>query len=318
MSSAGEIKRRVAWESERRARLGVPAFAGGVLYVISGIILSATLRNAPTVGVLQGIAPALRGVPDPLVSPRAAEVKFVNEHAFGLLAGSVLQTMALAILILVLLFLLQSVSFRRPEVPVAARPLVLFGGGAFAAASLIAQIVRTIQTHAFAVGHDFSNHAVEQALTPTAYVVAELLGLLAGILFAAGVVMVVLNAMRLGLLVRWMGMLGIFMAILVFTPFGVFFGGALPSLIVAFWMVGTGILLMGRWSGGDPPAWTSGEARPWPTAADRTGAKRDGSKGSGAKARSTGADSAAEATPEPVQVGAGASARRRRKRGARG
>ncbi|HEV2997977.1 MAG TPA: hypothetical protein VGX16_02640 [Solirubrobacteraceae bacterium] len=296
----------MAWESERRARLGVPAFAGGVLYVLSGIILSATLKNAPTVGVLQGIAPALRGVPDPLVSPRAGEVRFASEHAFGLLVGSVLQALALAILIVVLLFLLQSVSFRRPEVPPAARPLVLFGGGAFAAAGLVAQIVRTIQTHAFAVGHDFSNHAVEEALTPTAYVVVELLGLLVGIVFAAGMVIVVLNAMRVGLLVRWMGMLGIVMAVLVFTPFGIFFGGALPSLLVAFWMVGLGILLLGRWAGGDPPGWAAGEARPWPTAAERTGARRGGS------------GEAAEVVPEPAQVGTGSSARNRRKRGARG
>ena len=30
-----------------------------------------------------------------------------------------------------------------------------------------------------------------------------------------------------------------------------------------------GMLLAGRWPGGDPPAWEAGEARPWPDAARR-------------------------------------------------
>ena len=30
-----------------------------------------------------------------------------------------------------------------------------------------------------------------------------------------------------------------------------------------------GILFMGRWPNGDPPAWAAGEARPWPTQAER-------------------------------------------------
>ena len=90
MSNPGEIREQVARESERRTRLAVPAFAGGVLYLLSGVIISSTLRGAPTVGLLQGLAPALRGEAAPSVSPRAAEVKFINAHAFGLIAGSVL------------------------------------------------------------------------------------------------------------------------------------------------------------------------------------------------------------------------------------
>src|SRR5580700_10626101 len=80
-----DVRRQLARESERRARLGVPAAAGGVLYLLSGIVISSALSGIPTVGVLQGVAPALRGEPNPPVSPRAAEVKFQSHHAIDLL-----------------------------------------------------------------------------------------------------------------------------------------------------------------------------------------------------------------------------------------
>ncbi len=65
MATAAEIEQRTAFESERRARLAVPAVAGGVLYLLSGIILNATLKELPTVGVLQGLEPALKASPTP-------------------------------------------------------------------------------------------------------------------------------------------------------------------------------------------------------------------------------------------------------------
>ena len=106
----------------------MPAFAGGVLYLLSGIIIAETLKGAPTVGLLQGIEPALSGVANPAVSPRAAEVKFISHHALPLIAGSVLAAIAIGVLTLVLLLLVDATRFRRPESWSVTRPLVLFGG----------------------------------------------------------------------------------------------------------------------------------------------------------------------------------------------
>ena len=64
-------------------------------------------------------------------------------------------------------------------------------------------------------------------------------------------VIVTLGATRTGLMARWTMYLGIFAALLAFTPFGLALG-EVQQLIPAFWMVTTGILLMGRWPGGDP------------------------------------------------------------------
>ncbi|HXQ00509.1 MAG TPA: hypothetical protein VN845_10665, partial [Solirubrobacteraceae bacterium] len=113
MASPADIKERVAFEVERRARLGVPAAAGGVLYLLSAIILNASLKELPTVGIVQGLEPALHGEANPVVSPRAGEVRYIDHHAFGLVVGNVLAAVAVLALMLVLLFINDCTRFRR-------------------------------------------------------------------------------------------------------------------------------------------------------------------------------------------------------------
>src|ERR1700742_789318 len=67
MPSKDDISQQVARETEWRSRLAVPAFAGGVFYLLSGIITNSVASSAPTVGVLQGLTPALKGVAVPAI-----------------------------------------------------------------------------------------------------------------------------------------------------------------------------------------------------------------------------------------------------------
>jgi hypothetical protein len=298
MPTAGEIKEQVAEESERISRLSVPAFAGGVLYLLGAIIIAGTLKGAPTVGLLQGLAPVLRGEGEPVVSPRAAEVKFISHHAFALITGSVLAAIAILALTLILLALLDATRFRRPEMWRFARPLVLYGGIAVAIVSVAHQAIGAIETHKFATGHDFTAHAVDHALTKgTANLIVDYVSLLAGLALAAGMISVTLNAMRVGLLTRWMGVIGMFTGLLIFLPIG----GAELQVVPAFWMVMVGILFMGRWPNGQPPAWAAGEARPWPS---RATSQRPGAR--------TPATVGADVAPAPAQPAP--SSRKRRKR----
>jgi hypothetical protein len=315
----GAIRARVAHESERRGRLATPAIAGGVLFLLGGIIVNAALRSLPTVGVIQGLAPALRGEANPAVSPGAAEVRFIDHHAFGLIAGNLLQAMAIFLFVVILLFLLGAVRFRRPETSPIARPLVLFGGSVMVLVSIAHPVAQVLNAHSFTTGHDFTADAVNRALTQsTVLEVTQYLGLLGGLALAAGMIVVTLGASRTGLMARWMMYLGIFAALLAFTPFGLALGSA-QQLIPAFWMVGTGILLMGRWPGGDPPAWAAGEARPWPSQLEAR-AERDAQRGGGRAGRvkpslEQGTNGAGDVAPEPAKPARDAGARRRRKRG---
>jgi hypothetical protein len=317
MPSSSEIKQQVSWETERRTRLAVPAFAGGVLYLLSGIITQSTLNGAPTVGILQGLAPALEGVANPTVSPRAPEVKFISHHAGPLIAGSVLAALAIAVLTLVLLLLVEATRFRRPETWGPARMLVIAGGAALAVISVAHQIVAAIETHKFAVGcthhaveiakslgrtSPCSNHAVENALTKgAANLVVDYLSLVAGLSLAVGMIVTMINAMRVGLVTRWMGVVGIISGILIFLPIG----GATLEVVPSFWIVAMGILYIGKWPNGQPPAWESGEARPWPSRAQM----RE-QAGAGKPALATGAGDVTPAA-KPKNVSGGRSSRKR-------
>jgi hypothetical protein len=311
MPSASEISKQVAHESERRARLGVPAAAGGVLFLLSAIIVNSVISGLPSVGLLQGLGPALRGTVNPAVSARAGEVKYLSHHAFGLIAGSVLEAIAAIALTLVLLFLLSATRFRRVETPRAAGPLVIAGGVGLAVFGIASQVVRAIRTHEFATGHNFSEAAVEHALTKGAVNLAiGYLGLLAPLVLALGLVMVLLSATRVGLLTRWQRGLGIATAVVILPLFaGIFY----LQLVPAAWMVSVGFLFLGRLPGGDPPAWTSGVACPWPSPAEVRAAKEGTSADVPAAAKVAGG---ADLAPAPSANGR-SSRKRRRKRGAR-
>jgi hypothetical protein len=97
---------------------------------------------------------------------------------------------------------------------------------------------------------------------------------------------------------------------LLFLPF---FATATLQLIPTFWLVATGILLMGRWPGGDPSAWAAGEARPWPTQAQLRAERGGGRERKSNPPEGAQPAAAGEIAPAPTPVGGG-SRRKRRKR----
>ena len=84
---------------------------------------------------------------------------------------------------------------------------------------------------------------------------------------AISFVLVSLNAMRAGLLSRFVGIIGVIVGGLMVLP--LLPGGS--SVIQVFWLGAVGALALNRYPGGRGPAWETGEADPWPTAAERRG-----------------------------------------------
>lgn len=308
MPSTGDVRELIAFESERRARLSIPAAAGGVLFLLSAIIANAVITGLPTVGLIQGLEPALRGERNPL-NPRAQEVRYLSHQALGLIAGSVLQAVAIGALVIVLLFLLRCAAARDVEAPRAARTLVIVGGVGLAFFGIAAQVLRAIRAHEFALGHDSSEAAVEHALTKgAAWAVIDYAGLLTPLVLVIGMVMVLLASTRAGLTTRWLRSLGIGAAVITLPFFAAIF---YLQLIPAAWLVSIAFMFSGRLPGGDPPAWTTGEARPWPSPQEMRAARLD------AKGKKGPQPKGAERAPDPAPPTQNGSSRKRRKRSAR-
>ncbi len=85
--------------------------------------------------------------------------------------------------------------------------------------SLGHQIASAIETHNFVTATTTpitrSNRRSRPAL-PTA--ITDYVDLLAGLALAAGMVATMINALRVGLLPRWMAFVGMFAALLIFLP----------------------------------------------------------------------------------------------------
>jgi hypothetical protein len=93
------------------------------------------------------------------------------------------------------------------------------------------------------------------------------LGFAGTISIALAFVLISLNAMRAGLLSRFVGILGVLVGALMVLP--LLPGGS--SVIEVFWLGAVGMLALNRWPGGRGPAWETGGTDPWPSAAERRG-----------------------------------------------
>ncbi len=121
-------------------------------------------------------------------------------------------------------------------------------------------------------------------------------------------VMLPLRARRVGLLTPFMGILGAIAGALV-----VFQLAGISAIVQAFWLGALGALFLGRWPGGRGPAWETGEADPWPTAADRR-AELAGEEPAGEPAAGDRARRAAPAEAEPIPERPASRKRKRKKK----
>jgi hypothetical protein len=90
----------------------------------------------------------------------------------------------------------------------------------------------------------------------------QIAGQLASLLIAIAFVLISLLAMRVGLLPRMMGYVGMLCGALFLFPITV------VPVVQLFWFLALALLFFGRWPDGVPPAWRSGRAEAWPSGAE--------------------------------------------------
>jgi hypothetical protein len=177
-----------------------------------------------------------------------------------LLVAAILQAAGLALLVLPLFYLFQAASARSEQMRHGLIGITVAGPLFLAVAVVLGWVALDSAADTFAQHgaldiplDDYADDLLSDEATYSAsqgLAFAGTLGLVVGIVYTS------LHAMRVGLLTRFWGSLGMALGV------SVLFLGQL-GLAVLF--VALGLLIAGRWPGSRPPAWEEGRAVPWPT-----------------------------------------------------
>jgi hypothetical protein len=299
----------LAWEAERRPR-AVFAAGTGALLILGGGLFSgvATSRDYPTVGLVQAITPALQGRPTAAIDPHLAAAQFYKDHTTQLTGAAAVTALGTILMAYVLVYLAHAVRARRPDFPPTFRALPVVGAVGVTITSIGFAVALGHNARTYLDGPHAADavHFIQQH--GTALGVIRPIAIASQLALAFGLVVISLNAMRVGLVTRFMGVLGIIVGVLFVIPIG-----TLP-VVQAFWLGALAVLFLQRWPSGQPRAWLTGGAEPWPSSQDvarRREAERNRAEAKAIKQAP--ADSEPDAA-EPVRPAHPTSKKRRKKR----
>lgn len=226
------------WEAVARPRAAASALIAGALTIAgSAILLSAGSADS---------------------KDTTSQLLFVHQHATSFrISGLCIGLGALA-MAYPLSVLYRAARARRPGLPPAVGVLTIVGPILTCVYQVLFQFVLLDRAAEFATKTDTTYAAAKQLIDHGALPVIRILGVPAQLAIGFAFVFVCLQAMRVGLLTRFMGYLGMITGALFVIPLG-----PLP-VIQSFWLIALSALLVGRWP--NPlPAWETGQAAPWPT-----------------------------------------------------
>ena len=245
-------EQQLEWERRVGRPVAIASFAAAAL-LIAALVYSSSKLNVETDNTLDGL-------------------RLIQDRETDVLITTVLQGLSTALIAAPLWFLFEATRFRRPETPAIARYLAIGGPVLTGALQIVRQVqvadvAEQVQAHLASnpMSRDAANDYARDQLGSGGLQIVGSVGLAAGLALAFAFILISLNAMRAGLLSRFMGILGIIVGVLFVIPLL----GPVP-IVEVFWVAALGLLFLGRWpQGGRGPAWETGEAIGWPTASDR-------------------------------------------------
>jgi hypothetical protein len=239
------------------------ALAAALLTMGAAVASALVFRDIPRSGFVESLERAARpGRLGALESLRVSLYEFYDDHAAAIIGSSVARALGFLAIGVALTYLGHATAARRSQLPRPALYLPWVGAVVLAVQALLSAFGTNAAVHDFLDGQRTVDAARD--LTGNGLLVLGSILDLAGRLALGGAfVLVCLNAMRAGLLTRFMGVLGIIVGALLVIPLG----SPLP-IVQVFWLLALGALILGYWPSGLPPAWESGEARPWPSSAE--------------------------------------------------
>jgi hypothetical protein len=302
-------ERQLGLESAQRRNIAYLAAAAGLVYLLGDFLnLVLVSTKTPAIGLLEGLGPALHGKRAALIDPRTVDERYLNAHAAETLLIWVVIAVGLILMRWPLRYLRDAEVARSGQASKVTAFLASWAPPITAVALFGFELSLVIGAHSYLAGTARTSSAISGA---TAGAVRDVLiaiyelGLLG---LAIVFVLVSMRSMRVGLLTRVMGVIGIISGVLfVFTLVPV-------PLLQAVWFVGIAMTLLELGGLRRPPAWDAGEAIPWVKQQMTQGSARGrgaaGGRGRGARPGAL----APVPTPPPVPSPA-ASKKRKRRRG---
>jgi len=251
----------LAEEERRSTKAGASAIAAGLLTLVGSLVAITGNSGFPTLYLVDTLRSELGLLPGSAPGPIARVALFLNDNIVTIVAARLITALALALIGVAIVYLYRSAQSRNPQLSKIALIATISGAVLSVIAGVVAALALAQDVSAFADAAQQGEEAARDALADPFTAGAVQLSGLGSAILGLGIALTALNAMRVGLLTRFMGVLGIIVGVLSFLPQ---LEGQLPFVKI-FWLVGLGVLLLRRWPGGNPPAWQTGEAQPWPT-----------------------------------------------------
>ena len=253
MPAVREHEAQLAWE-RRFAPFAVAAALGAIVLTIGAQAVA-----APSLGARDS---------------QREQLLNLQAHPDAALAAAIIQSLSFFLVAAVVLYLLRCVRYRRPEgIPSIVEPLVLIAPIVIAVAVILGQLnVSDLADKFVASGARTENRAEAlfdgQSMTPL------LINIAGHIALGFGFILASLNSMRVGLMTRFMSILGIAIGALNALP-GIFPGA---GIIEIFWLGAAAMIFLGRWPGGrgeawedNPEGWPEGRSASWSWRSDADG-----------------------------------------------
>jgi hypothetical protein len=245
---------QLLYESRVRNRQAAVAMLAGVLLIVASVIQL--------------------GGPHTSVDELTQDLLTANKRFPLDLIAAIINAIASIGIAWTLVFLYRVTKARNPEVRSFIRYLAMVGGGLSAVAGVTYAVIVAVKVHEFATTGAQTYDEATRLTGGAGLLVLQLAGQLAALIVAVSFVLVCMQALRVGLLTKFMGYLGMFAGALVL------FQITQVPVVQLFWLVAVGYLISGHWPSGTPAAWRTGRAEALPSGAELR-AQRAAARGGG-------------------------------------
>ncbi len=241
------LREQLDWESRWARPVAAAAFASVGFNVAASIYVSSSIDSRPDADNTREL------------------LRVIDANSGVFMTGAVLSGIAGLLFGVLLWYLYNATRARKPDIQTAALVLAILGPILLAVAGVLSQTSLIDRAGDFLASGPQTEVRADDVVGDRP-VIVQSLGLAGALALAFATIIIAQSAMRVGLLTKFLGILGIVVGALyvlgVVFPLG-------TDAIRLFWIVAVGLVVLGWWPGGRGPAWESGQPEEWLSPAQR-------------------------------------------------